>query len=236
MHIQQGSQGSERAVPVPGAHLVDSDGRHAHIASIHAAGPELTALVRLDDGGEMMLPVNELEPQSDGSYCLPFAFGAQTHMHYGAHERHAAGREGDMQDERVVIPVMQEEMTVHKRSVDTGRGIRVHKTVQEHEEQIDVDLMQDSLDIERVPIGRFVDAAAMPGSRQEGDTLIVPVFEEVLVVEKRMRLVEEVRISRRQHAHPANQNVVLRSEQVSIEHFDERPDASREQTDTDSTQ
>jgi uncharacterized protein (TIGR02271 family) len=240
MHIQQGDQGGERAVPVPGAHLVDSEGCSAHIASIHAAGSELTALVRLDDGGEMMLPVNDLELQSDGSYCLPFAFGAQTHMRHGAYERQEerhAGPSGDEpQGERIVIPVLQEEMQVRKRAVDTGRGIRVHKTVQEREEQIDVELMRDELDIERVPIGQFVDAAALPVARHEGDMLIVPVFEEVLVVEKRVRLVEEVRISKRQHAHPENQNVVLRSEQVSIEHFDEQPDASRGQTDSDSVQ
>jgi stress response protein YsnF len=96
--------------------------------------------------------------------------------------------------------------------------------------------MHDELDVERVPVGRFVDAAALPAARHEGDTLIVPVFEEVLVVEKRMRLVEEVRISKRQHARPANQNVVLRSEQVSIEHFDDQSDASRARTDSDPVQ
>ena len=240
MHIQQGSQGGERAVPVPGAHLVDSEGRSAHIASIHAAGSEFTALVRLDEGGEMMLPVNDLELQGDGSYCLPFAFGAQTHMRHGVYERREERGESlrgdEPQGERIVIPVLQEEMQVRKQAVDTGRGIRVHKTVQEREERIDIELMRDELDVERVPIGQFVDAAALPVARHEGDTLIVPVFEEVMVVEKRMRLVEEVRISKRQHAQPANQNVVLRSEQVSIERFDEQPDVSRVRTDSDPVQ
>lgn len=235
MHIHSGDPGSDRAVPVPGAHLVDSDGRHAHIASIHAAGPELSALVRLDDGGEMMLPVNDLELQDDGSYCLPFAFGAQT-AHHGMPLRHEGAIADDTSRERIVIPVLQEELQVHKRSVETGRGIRVHKTVQEREEAVDMELMRDELDVERVPIGSFVDAANLPTARQEGDILIVPVFEEVLVVEKRMRLVEEVRISKRQHAHPANQNVVLRSEQVSIEHFDEQSGASHQSTDPDSVQ
>jgi uncharacterized protein (TIGR02271 family) len=239
MHIQHGSHGPEPVVPVPGAHVVDAAGRHAHIASIHAARQELTALVRLDDGGEMMLPVNELDLQDDGSYCLPFAFAAHTGI---AHESRAQGsaamgaEAGDASGERIVIPVLQEEMQVHKRVVDTGRGVRVHKTVQEHQEQVDVELMSDTLDVERVPIGQFVDAAALPVTRQEGDVMIVPVFEEVLVVEKRMRLVEEVRISRRQQARTANQNVVLRSEQVSIEHFDEQPGAMRQPTDSDSMQ
>jgi hypothetical protein len=46
-----------------------------------------------------------------------------------------------------------------------------------------------------VQIDRIV--AEPPVQRQEGDTLILPVVEEVLVVEKRLMLREEIRITRR---------------------------------------
>ncbi|MCM0044674.1 MAG: DUF2382 domain-containing protein, partial [Burkholderiaceae bacterium] len=52
-------------------------------------------------------------------------------------------------------------------------------------------------------------------------TLVVPVLEEVLVVEKRLRLKEEIRITARATVRHATEQVVLRSEQVSIERFDE---------------
>lgn len=81
--------------------------------------------------------------------------------------------------------------------------------------------MQDDLEVERVACGQMVDAAALPIAHYDGDTLVVPVLEEVLVVEKRMRLKEEVRITRRQREVRAPQAIVLKEEQVSVERFNE---------------
>jgi stress response protein YsnF len=52
------------------------------------------------------------------------------------------------------------------------------------------------VEIGRVPVGRPVDT--MPPVRQEGDTTIVPVVEEIIVVGRRLILKEEVRIRRLQ--------------------------------------
>jgi hypothetical protein len=59
----------------------------------------------------------------------------------------------------------------------------------------DAELFREGYSIERVQIDRIV--AEPPVQRQEGDTLILPVVEEVLVVEKRLMLREEIRITRR---------------------------------------
>ena len=53
-----------------------------------------------------------------------------------------------------------------------------------------------------------------------GTALVVPVFEGVRVLEKRVRLKEEVRITRRQR-------VSLRSEEVSVERFDDKTPGGR---------
>ncbi len=53
--------------------------------------------------------------------------------------------------------------------------------------------------------------------RQEGDTLIVPVIEEMLVTVKRLVLVEEVRITRVQGTHRKPQTFTLRKEHIEIE-------------------
>lgn len=124
--------------------------------------------------------------------------------------------------DRYVVPVIQEELQIGKRVVDTGRGIRVHVQRVERTEVVDAPLREDVLEVSRVPIGRVVDRNAMPLPRQEGDTLIVPVLEEVLVVEKQLRLKEELRITRHQREVHAPQTVVLQSQQVRIERFDEK--------------
>jgi stress response protein YsnF len=62
-------------------------------------------------------------------------------------------------------------------------------------------------------------------SRQEGETLIIPVLEEVLVVERRLRLKEEVRITRQQRTVHTPQSVVLKTYEVQVERFDENRDS-----------
>jgi uncharacterized protein (TIGR02271 family) len=122
----------------------------------------------------------------------------------------------------MTFPVLQEELNVGKRNVDTGKGIRIHKTVSEREQVVDQILSVDELVIEHVPVDAIVTESDAPHMRYEGDTLVVPVLEEVLVVQKRLRLKEEVRITRNKREVHAIQSVPLRSEQVAIERFDEQ--------------
>ena len=50
--------------------------------------------------------------------------------------------------------------------------------------------------------------------------MIIPLVEEVLVVERRLLLREELRITRRQETRSEAQTVTVRSEDVVIERFD----------------
>jgi uncharacterized protein (TIGR02271 family) len=120
-----------------------------------------------------------------------------------------------------VIPVIREELKVEVKTVDTGKGVRVTKTVSEDEKVVDQPLTQERLIVERVPVGRLLKGPQVPGTRYEGDTLVVPVLEEVLVVEKKVRLKEEVRITRSRQAVRDPQSFKLKTEEVSVERFDE---------------
>lgn len=93
------------------------------------------------------------------------------------------------------IPIVQEEVAVGKREVETGR-VRVHTVVDEEQVNCTELLERDVVEIERVPVGREVTQAPLPF--EEGDVLVIPIIEERLVVEKRLVVVEEVRIRRRQ--------------------------------------
>ena len=122
------------------------------------------------------------------------------------------------------MPVVREEVQVDKRVVDTGRGVRIHKTVAEHPCHIDERLTRDEVEISHVPVDRIVPLDAAPATRYEGDTLVVPILEEVLVVERRVRIKEEVRITRTRREEHHAETVMLKSEQVSVERFDEAGD------------
>lgn len=129
--------------------------------------------------------------------------------------------------DRMVVPVRQEQLHVDKRRVDTGQGVRVHKAVVEQPCHIDEALLRDEIAVTHVPIDKIIPLSDAPASRYEGDTLIVPVLEEVLVVEKCLRLKEEIRIERRQHTERHTETVLLKSEEISIERFDERGEAPK---------
>ena len=123
---------------------------------------------------------------------------------------------GDVADDNArVIPVMQEQVTVGKRMVETGK-LRISKKVTEDQTSVSIPLVQEQYDVERVPVNQVVDTppAAM---RYEGDTTIIPVLREVLVVQKRYEIIEEIRITKHRSENTETQNVTLRKEDVHIE-------------------
>ena len=130
----------------------------------------------------------------------------------------------------IVLPVAREEVRVGVRCVDTGRGVRIHKTVSEQSHRIEQTLQRDAVSVRRVPVDKIVSLSEAPAARQDGDTFIVPILEEVLVVEKRLRIKEELHITRGVLAEPYADTVVLRTEHVAVERFDEGPDPELKST------
>ena len=116
--------------------------------------------------------------------------------------------------ETVVVPVMQEELHLDRQRVETGR-VRLTKTVQEREVLVEQAAHREEVQVERVPVNQLV--AEPLAVRYEGDTMIIPVVEEVVVVEKRWRLKEEVRVTTRHISTPHRQPVRLRTEEVHVE-------------------
>jgi stress response protein YsnF len=130
------------------------------------------------------------------------------------------------EQDAVRMPVTEEVLSVGKRLVDTGRGVRVQKTVLTQPVIIDETLAREEINVQHVTIDRTLEQhEAIPNTRYEGDVLIVPVYEEIVVVERRIRLKEELHITRIHRQEPFIQTVLLKSEQVSIERFDENSDS-----------
>jgi uncharacterized protein (TIGR02271 family) len=132
-------------------------------------------------------------------------------------ERAMLERAAPQRVEERVIPVVQEEMTVQRREVETGR-VRVRKTVSEDHVRVNEAITTEHVITERVPIGEVVSEA--PATRHEGDVLVIPVVEERLVVRRELVLVEEIRLTRRRDARPSVQDVTLRRENVVVERLD----------------
>jgi uncharacterized protein (TIGR02271 family) len=178
-----------------------------------AAGP---LRVRLEDGRELLTPPDALRRQPDGSYRLQLHGPdlAQLTDQLASAGGGSASGGGDVAG--VVVPVLGEELKVGKRTVETGR-VRVSKHVREEEQVVETPLIRESVDVERVAVNQMVEGPQ--AVRQEGDTTVIPVVEEVLVVEKRLMLKEEVRVTKRRAEVQEPVRAAVRREEVKIEHI-----------------
>jgi uncharacterized protein (TIGR02271 family) len=97
--------------------------------------------------------------------------------------------------EELRIPLVEEEVRIGKREVETGH-VRVRTHVEEEQVNLSEMLERELVDVERVPMEIEVETAPAP-FRDKYGVLIVPIVEERLVVSKRLFVVEELRIHRR---------------------------------------
>ena len=168
-----------------------------------ASGTLPRVLARPDNGGTpITLPAEMVVRQGDGTYFVPLT---QTDA------QAAYALTGT-----TIIPIIEETLTVAKRIVETGK-VRITKTVVETEEVVEEPLLRETVQVERVPINRIV--AAPEPSRRENGTLIVPLYEETLVVEKRLILKEELHITISQTTETIPQTVTLRREEARVDQF-----------------
>ena len=103
---------------------------------------------------------------------------------------------------------------MQKRPVETGK-VRITKVVHERETLVDEPLFRDNVAISRLPMERVVEGPIPV--REEHGTTIISVVEEVLVVEKRWMLREEIHIRQQRIETHQPQRIMLRSEEVQVE-------------------
>jgi uncharacterized protein (TIGR02271 family) len=116
-------------------------------------------------------------------------------------------------DEKVV-PVMEEHVRIERAPIESA-VVQVRKEIRERQEVIREPVFHEEVEVERVPVNRMAEGPVT--SRYEGDTLIVPLVEEVVVVEKRLKITEELHIRKRRTESRSETPVTLRREEVSVD-------------------
>lgn len=112
-----------------------------------------------------------------------------------------------------IIALHSEDLVVGKRVVERST-VRVATVTHSHDRLVEEELTHRRVEIVHVPMGYFVDA--MPPVREEGDLTIMPVVEEVVIVERRLLLKEEVHIRRVRRTEPHVETVVLRRQEAVV--------------------
>jgi uncharacterized protein (TIGR02271 family) len=119
----------------------------------------------------------------------------------------------DPHAKEIVVPLLEEDFSVSKRLVEKSR-VRVRRTTREQEQLVDEILAREHVEVERIAIDKQI--TSMPDVREDGDTIIIPVVEEILVLERRLVLKEEVHVRRVRGTERYREQVSLRKHEAVV--------------------
>lgn len=197
----------------PGDRVMAADGEVGVVVEMMAAtvdGRDAVMVVRLDDGAVVEIPQGLVTNRLDGVVYLPVARETLRGAVAGSEET------GDDAVRRMLL----HEETLEPVTSTVRRGtVRVVRRVESVPIREIVDAWRDDVVVERVAVNQEVDVA--PAPRTEGDTIVVPVVEEVVVSETRLVVREEVRITRRRVNEPVTVEATVRRERVDVVHVPE---------------
>ncbi len=208
-----------------GFHLIDEKGVRGtlDLTVVPPQGSDSKlVLVRFDDGSQVFADASTFVEREEGFYSFPGSFAELFEQNKSS--KYGAADFGSQT--QIVIPLLEEQLNIARKKVLTG-GVRVHKKVSERTETVDEPTFREEIEFERVAVNQFVDQP--PAVRYEGDVMIVPLLEEVLVVEKKLVVREEIRIKKRSETVRTPQQIVLRSESATLENI--KPAADGENAD-----
>lgn len=118
------------------------------------------------------------------------------------------------------ITIIEEVPRVETHVVE-GDAVRVSKHVEERQETVDPRLLAEDLEVRRVPMRREVDAPEPV--RQEGDTTVISVHEQIAVVTTRWVVVEEIHLQRHVREHRSPETITLSRERADVDRIPAAP-------------
>ena len=137
----------------------------------------------------------------------------------------------DPEIDKDVLQIFEEVARIEKCDVVTGRvRVATHSETLNHTVRETLD--EQTVEVSRISVDRMLlPGEAVPQIRTEGDVTVIPMMEEVLVVEKRLMLREELRIRRRVETGVFEQTVPLLRQSAVIDHLDPNETANQPEGD-----
>ena len=123
------------------------------------------------------------------------------------------GKSEDKPETKPSILLIEERLNIELKAVAAAK-VSIHTKTVSEEVSKQVPVFYEEVVVEHIPMGTYVDAAPEP--RQNGDTMIISVVKEVLVVEKKLLLVEELHISKKQFETELTVTETLRKQEVEV--------------------
>jgi stress response protein YsnF len=122
------------------------------------------------------------------------------------------------------IPLVEDEVRIKKQLVSKG-GVRVETVTDTVEEFVRETLDAEETDVRRVELNQDITAA--PSVRVEDGVTIIPIVEEILVVQKQLRLTAELHIRKRVVSREVEVPVSLRKQRAVVSRLPIDPTTKR---------
>ena len=122
-----------------------------------------------------------------------------------------------------VMHLLAEDLEVDRRQVEAGR-VQIRRVTRTESREIDEELARLDAEVEHVAIG--VEVESVPPVRETEDRIIIPVVEEIVVVERRLMLREEIHVHKRHSSARHQEQVLLRIQEALITRLPPQADAA----------
>jgi uncharacterized protein (TIGR02271 family) len=152
--------------------------------------------IRLDTGEVVVVKDTVLTGRPDGSYYVPLSLE-------------------EIRGPEAAAPPIPVATPAPVPTPAPAAAPDIQTSTREVEQIVDIPIVEERVEVERIAVNRTVDGPV--AVRYDGDTIIVPVTEEVLIVQKQLRLVEEVHIRKVRVERHDPQRMMLRKDEVRVE-------------------
>jgi len=200
-------------------------------SAIARADEEAVFLTLLKDDLKQARYVN---PPNTGNVTVPTDYGTSAPTIYGdtspettpSTAYDTANEDFTNQSGDIRVPVREEELVTETRRTEQGR-VRIHKDVVEEDQTVTVPVRRERVTVERVPYTGDVDQTALGKDALDKETFTdrdidVPVMGEEVVVGKRVRRVEEVRVHKDAVTEQQQVSDTVRKERVDVDGVDDQ--------------
>ena len=124
----------------------------------------------------------------------------------------------DIPGDGATLHLREEELVAVKEMRHVG-DVQIRTVVEDVPHELQVEAFHEEVEVKHVPVNRVVAEREAP--RHEGETLIVPVYEEEVVVTKRLVLREELQIRRIPASETRIFEQTLKRERLEVQDVDQ---------------
>jgi uncharacterized protein (TIGR02271 family) len=182
---------------LPGATVDCTDGR---LGTVDSLEPDGLVVTRGWTDQKVLVPFDFVEHvTNEGSVqltCPRDELGQLADAPAGQASPAIAGQEArwtEGPDLEQTIELKEEQLVAHKDMREVGQ-VQIRTEVEEVPGRLEVEAFREEVEVEHVPVGQVVTEKVAPW--EEDGVLIVPVYEEQLVLTKRLVLREHLRVRR----------------------------------------